>query len=80
MNYKHKVQNAYELVLKDIIESDIDLFIGKFDAKNGDKHYMYGIHTVLSFIAYKVGEQQGDNFDRFFIQNLVNSDTERKNK
>lgn len=79
MNYKHKVQNAYELVLKDIIESDIDLFIGKYDSVNGSEKYMYGIQTVLEFIAYKVGEQQGTNFEHFFTQNLIKS-KERKSK
>lgn len=68
------LQKAYEMVLNDIVESRCDLFLGSYDAKNGNKDFMHGINTVMEFIAYKVSEEQGNEFSRLFFDNLIKSE------
>ena len=69
-----ELQKAYEMVLNDIIDSDCSLFLGNYDAKNGSATFMHGISTVMEFIAYKVGEEQGDKFSDLFTNNLIKSE------
>lgn len=69
-----ELQKAYEIVLNDIINSGCDLFVGKYDATNGSEMFMYGISTVMEFIAYKVGEEQGDDFNYLFTKNMLKSE------
>jgi hypothetical protein len=37
---------------------------------------MYGISTVMEWIAYRVSEEEGDAFSDVFIKNML--DSERK--
>lgn len=68
------VQNAYRIVLNDILNSDCGLMVGKYDAKNGSGEYMAGISTVMEWIAYRVSEADGDAFSEMFIKNLLESE------
>lgn len=63
-------------MIKDLVEemSKCDLFVGKYDAEHGDKRYMYGVYTVMEYLAYKVSEEYGDNFSNMFLKNLVDSE------
>ena len=65
------IQEAYKIVLDDILNSDCNLMIGKYDAKNGSPQFMYGISTVMEWIAYKVSEEEGNNFSELFTKNLI---------
>ena len=65
---------AYEMVLNDIVNSGCGLMIGKFDAINGEKHFMYGISTVMEWIAYKVSDEVGNEFSDLFIKNMIESE------
>ena len=56
------IQDAYRIVYNDILNSGCDLLVGKYDAKNGNEKFMYGISTVMEFIAYRVSEADGDAF------------------
>lgn len=51
-----------------------DLFIGKYDAKNGNEQYMYGVSTVMECLAYMISEKNGDNFSKEFIENMLTSE------
>lgn len=68
------VQNAYRIVLNDILNSDCGLMVGKYDAKNGSSEYMAGISTVMEWIAYRASEADGDAFSEMFIKNLLDSE------
>jgi hypothetical protein len=68
------VQNAYRIVLNDILNSDCGLMVGRYDAKNGSGEYMAGISTVMEWIAYRVSEADGDTFSEMFIENLLESE------
>lgn len=67
------LQNAYRMVFNDIMNSGVNLFQGIYNAKNGDVSFMYGIGTVMEYLAYKVSEADYDNFSELFTQNIVDS-------
>ena len=54
---------------------NIDLFIGKYDAKNGNKKFMYGIGTVMEFIANEISEETYEKFYDKFLKNLIDSES-----
>lgn len=62
-------ENAYKTVLNDLIKCN--MFIGHFDAKNGNKHFMRGICTVMEFIAIQAGFE---NFTDLFYHNMEESE------
>lgn len=77
------LQQAYKLVLDDMVYNpnySLNMFKGIYDAKNGSKSYMYGINTVLEYIAYRISDEEGDKFSEMFIQNLIESETKASQK
>ena len=66
-----------EEMIKELIEemSECDLFIGKYDARNGNKDFMYGIQTVMEYLSYKVSDEYGENFSNTFLKNMVDSES-----
>lgn len=62
---------AYRIVYEDLTKDDW-LFTGKYDAENGNKHFMYGVATVMEKIAYEAGEY--DNFSRRWDGNIAQSE------
>ena len=74
MKENKELTKAYEMVLNDIVNSGCGLMIGKFDAKNGEEHFMYGISTVMEWIAYRVSDEVGDEFSDLFIKNMIESE------
>jgi hypothetical protein len=65
-----------EEMIKDLIEkmSECGLFIGKYDARNGNENFMHGIGTVMEYLAYEVSEEYGDNFSDMFTKNIIDSE------
>lgn len=68
------IQDAYRIVFNDILNNDCGLMVGKYDARNGSKEFMYGISTVMEWIAYRVSEVDGDEFSDLFIKNMIESE------
>lgn len=71
----------YAMVFKDLL--DIPLFKGKYDAAHGNKHFMYGIATVMEAIACRISSDIYDEFVNTFTNNMVKSEEEaygRKNE
>ena len=66
-----KLQEAYKIVYEDMIQSECGLLVGNYDAVNGRKEFMYGISTVMEWIAYRVSEEEGDAFSDVFIKNMI---------
>lgn len=66
----------FKIVLKDL--QKYRMFCGKYDAKNGDIHFMYGIQTVMEYIASQVSDECCDKFDNEFINNLLESEDKVK--
>ena len=69
-----KLQEAYKMVYEDMIQSECGLLVGNYDAVNGKKLFMYGISTVMEWIAYRVSEEEGDTFSDVFIKNMIDSE------
>lgn len=67
------IQDAYRIVFNDMMNSGCGLLVGKYDAKNGNEKYMFGVDTVMEWIAYKVSEVQGNDFSELFTKNMVES-------
>lgn len=74
------VKEAYRIVFNDMMNSDCGLLVGRYDAKHGKEEYMFGVNTVMEWIAYRVSEAQGDNFSELFIKNMVESKKIRGDK
>lgn len=62
-------------VLKKIIEEmrKCGLFAGKFDAKNGNVHFMYGIGTVMEYLTTLISDEYHDEYEKEFINNFERS-------
>lgn len=68
------IQDAYRIVLNDMLNSGCGLFVGEYDARNGNEQFMHGISTVMEWIAYKVSEEDYNEFNDLFIKNLIKSE------
>jgi len=62
------LKEAYKLVFEDL--KKCDMFIGKYDAKNGNTNFMYGIGTVMENIAYTISEEVGKEYSDLFSENM----------
>lgn len=60
--------NPYKIVLEDLRQ--VPMFTGKYDAKNGNEHFMFGILTVMEYIADKAGNK---GYVDMFIDNMNKS-------
>ena len=62
-------------VLKKIVEDmrEYGLFAGKFDAKNGNINFMYGIETVMEYLTSLISEEYCDEYQKEFINNFEKS-------
>ena len=71
---KSAKKEAYKIVLEDLLNKNIGLLQGKYDAVNGDKHFMHGINVVMSTIAYSISAEVGGRFDCMFYENMEKSE------
>lgn len=69
---------AYRIVMKDLMKCP--MFRGNYDAKNGNDHFMYGISTIVEFVAYGCGEKFYDKFEEMFFANLRKSQIKAKKR
>lgn len=71
-----ELQKAYKMVLEDMIKGGCGLLVGRYDAVNGSREFMYGINTVMEYIAYNVDDETGDRISDMFVDNLIASERE----
>lgn len=63
-------------MLKEVIDelmATCNLFNGIYDAKNGNEHFMYGVSTVLTALAFRVSEEYADEVEETFFENMEKS-------
>lgn len=72
--YDKTLKAAYHLVYDDIVSKGPDLFKGCYDTKHGNNSFMYGICTVMEFIADKVSPEVYDEFSIEFVKNMNKSE------
>lgn len=70
----NELRNAYKMVLEDMMNSECGLLVGKYDARNGGKQFMFGISTVMEWIACRVGDDTLDEFENLFLKNMLESE------
>ena len=68
-------KEAFQIVLDKLKECE--LFCGKYDARNGNEHFMYGISTVMEVIAHHAGNEE---FENMFLKNMIESEEYEKMK
>lgn len=63
-------------VLKKAIEEikECGLLVGKYDALNGSKTFMFGISTAMECFAYGVSDEYGEEFSDLFLKNMSESE------
>lgn len=67
MTVEHgKWKEVYEELVK------VPLFVGNYDAKNGNLSFMHGISIVMGYISYEAGKQE--EFDEMFLKNIIKSE------
>ena len=49
------------------------MFRGVYDAKHGSDSFMYGIATVMEYLALKVSEEFYEEVSDIFVKNMVKS-------
>lgn len=67
-------QKAYEIVFNDMMENGPEWFKGTYDAHNGTQHFMFGIQTVLEWIADKISDECYGKFASSFVDNMIKSE------
>lgn len=72
--YDKTLKAAYHLVYDDIVSKGPKLFKGCYDVKHGNNSFMYGICTVMEFIADKVNPEVYDKFSKDFVANMNKSE------
>lgn len=60
---------AFKMVLNKLKECN--LFCGKYDAKNGNENFMYGVSTVMEVIAHYAEDEE---FKHTFLENMIDSE------
>ena len=66
------LKQAYKMVFNDLL--NYPMFRGNYDTVNGNRHFMYGIETVMEAIAeHGYDDDFADNFSRDFTKNMVRS-------
>ena len=72
--YEKLMKTAYHLVYNDMVSKGPKLFKGHYDAKHGNNSFMYGICTVMEFIADKVSPEVYDKFSTHVVTNMNKSE------
>lgn len=67
-------QEAYRIVVKDIIENGSPVFMGKYDVEHGHKSFMFGILALMVYIADKADDDLCSFVTSEFIQNMIDSE------
>lgn len=72
-----KLTKEEKATIKKVINnmtSTPNLFNGNYDAEHGHTRFMYGIGTVMEYLAYLVSDEYGNNFSEKFTQNMIDSE------
>lgn len=56
------------------------MFIGKYDATNGSKDFMYGIQTVMENLAYTISDKVYNTYNDVFLKNMIKSEKKALDK
>ena len=70
-----EMSKHYEAVIEDMITNGPEWVKGIYDARHtSSRYFMYGIQTILEYIAYNVSEDYYNKFSVEFIENVIKSE------
>ena len=73
LNLTENEKQTMQKVIETLIQNG-GLFAGNYDAVNGNPEFMYGISTLLEYLAYSVDENFGNKVEEIFIKNMLKSE------
>lgn len=73
LNLNENEKQTIRKVIETIIQSD-GLFAGSYDAENGNSDFMYGISSLLEYLAYAVDADLGNEVEDIFTENMLKSE------
>lgn len=56
------------------------MFVGKYDATNGNENFMFGISTVMETLAYLISDKVGETFSKAFTNNMIASEDKARSR
>ena len=68
-NEKQTMRNIIETIMQ-----NGGLFAGNYDAVNGSPEFMYGISSLLEYLAYSVDADLGNEVEDIFAENMLKSE------
>lgn len=60
-------------IIEDLMEQN-GLFAGNYDTVNGNPEFMFGISSLLEYIAYSIDENFGNDVENTFVKNMIKSE------
>lgn len=72
LNLNENEKQTMRKVIETIMQND-GLFAGNYDAVNGNPEFMYGISSLLEYLAYSVDENLGNEVEDIFVKNMIKS-------
>ena len=73
LNLNENEKQTMRKVIETIIQSN-GLFAGNYDAENGNSDFMYGISSLLEYLAYSVDADLGNEVEDIFGENMLKSE------
>lgn len=73
LNLNENEKQTMRKVIETIIQRD-GLFAGNYDAENGNSDFMYGISSLLEYLAYSVDTDFGNEVEDIFAENMLKSE------
>ena len=70
LNLNENEKQTMRKVIETIIYSD-GLFAGNYDVENGSSDFMYGILSLLEYLAYSVDADLGNEVEDIFAENML---------
>lgn len=68
-----ELREAYRMVYEDLIKNGPNFFRGIYDASHGTDSFMFGVTTIMEFIAVNVDEATYEQYDEMVTKNMVDS-------
>lgn len=73
LNLNENEKQTLRKVIETIMQNG-GLLAGRYDAVNGNPEFMFGISTLLEYLAHSVDEDFGNKIKDVFIENMLKSE------
>lgn len=73
LNLNENEKQMMRKVIETIMQNG-GLFAGRYDAVNGKPEFMFGISSLLEYLAHSVDEDFGNKIEDAFMKNMLKSE------